>query len=69
MENRNFYRFVGLGSKRIDGSTLYAGHFTVHDMIVTAQGMCMGLRGFIKKPQIGVYLEADGESTLVWVQD
>lgn len=69
MENRNFYRFVGLGRKRIDGSTLYAGHFTVHDMIVTAQGMCMGLRGFIKKPQIAVYMETDGESTLVRVQD
>ena len=69
MDSRNFYRFVGFGSKRIDGSTLYAGHFTVHDMIVTAQGMCMGLRGFVKKPRIGVYLESDGESTLVWVQD
>lgn len=69
MENRYFYRFVGFGSKRIDGSTLYAGHFTVHDMIVTAQGLYMGLRGFIKKPRIWVYLEADGEQTLVRVQD
>lgn len=69
MEKRYFYRFVGLGSKRIDGSTLYAGHFTVHDMIVTAQGLCMGLRGFIKKPRICVYMEADGESTPVRVQD
>lgn len=69
MENRNFYRFVGFGCKRIDGKTLCAGHFTERDMITTAQGLCLGLRGFIKKSQIRVYLETGGESSLVRVQD
>ena len=65
---RKHYSFVGYGSTKILGKTLYQGWFSESDMVTMAQGIVTGLRQYCKTAFVNVYEEIEGDWHLVRVQ-
>ena len=66
---RKHYSFVGYGSLKIYGATIYQGWYSESDMITVAQGIVIGLRQYCKSASIKVYEEQGEEWHLVRVQE
>ena len=66
---RKHYSFVGCGSPKIQGVTIYQGWFYESDMVTMAQGIVTGLRQYCKGASIKVYEEQGEEWHLVRVQE
>ena len=66
---RKHYSFVGCGSPKIQGVTIYQGWFSESDMVTMAQGIVIGLRQYCKSASIKVYEEIEGDWHLVREQE
>ena len=66
---RKHYSFVGCGSPKIQGVTIYQGWFSESDMVTMAQGIVIGLRQYCKSASIKVYKEIEQNWHLVRVQE
>ena len=66
---RKHYSFVGCGSPKIQGVTIYQGWFSESDMVTMAQGIVIGLRQYCKGASIKVYEEIEQNWHLVRVQE
>ena len=66
---RKHYSFVGCGSQKIQGVTIYQGWLTESDMVTMAQGIVIGLRQYCKGATVWVYEEINDTGHLVRVQE
>ena len=66
---RKHYSFVGCGSPKIQGVTIYQGWFSESDMVTMAQGIVIGLRQYCKSASIKVCEEIEGDWHLVREQE
>ena len=66
---RKHYSFVGCGSPKIQGVTIYEGWFFESDMVTMAQGIVIGLRQYCKGASVWVYEEINNTGHLVRVQE
>ena len=65
---RKHYSFVGCGSPKIQGVTIYQGWLSESDMVTMAQGIVIGLRQYCKGATVWVYEEINDTGHLVRVQ-
>ena len=65
---RKHYSFVGCGSPKIQGVTIYQGWLSESDMVTMAQGIVTGLRQYCKGASVKVYEEIGQNWHLVRVQ-
>ena len=66
---RKHYAFVGCGSAKIQGVTIYEGWLSENDMVTMAQGIVIGLRQYCKGASVWVYEEINNTGHLVRVQE
>ena len=66
---RKHYSFVGCGSPKIQGVTIYQGWLSESDMVTMAQGIVIGLRQYCKGASVWVYEEINNTGHLVRVQE
>ena len=66
---RKYYSFVGCGSPKIQGVTIYQGWLSESDMVTMAQGIVIGLRQYCKSASVTVYEEINDTWHLVRVQE
>lgn len=66
---RKHYSFVGCGSPKIQGVTIYQGWLSEGDMVTMAQGIVIGLRQYCKGATVRVFEEINDTGHLVRVQE
>ena len=66
---RKHYSFVGCGSPKIQGVTIYQGWLSESDMVTMAQGIVVGLRQYCKGATVRVFEEINDTGHLVRVQE
>lgn len=66
---RKHYSFVGCGSPKIQGVTIYQGWLSESDMVTMAQGIVIGLRQYCKGATVRVFEEINDTGHLVRVQE